>query len=742
MNNVGISKKLEQTARLLEFWEGPSPLTDQLTRAAERVSRLEIPLEVFASAASDERVGAELDGALGFWFRDFFPDVVWALRETVATGTSALFERVARAVEPGVVELARVRALDLRAVGFLRDAFGVRDLESLKRACEAGALSRSREFAPETELDILDDIYFLNALDKDGVRGGETSERANGADVFASDSFGSEFVRFASFDEPALPLDDPNLIFSANAEALADFIVAELRNPTKKRDVAATAKELVSEFVSKERIDAVREQALGVVGKIRRFFVPRDNPANARLRWEEEERRRAKEARRRESEDGGAQDGASGGRSENWSGAVAPDARIEAVGPLGRSADAVARLDFLIETDDPKSAFERIKNAVFVKETLAEDARFLAVSLRPDAFELPFNGRPTPETRLFFYAATEFVWGARKLYLSSTPKSWDALRKRAEERGWRLTSLGLYSGARRLGSRTERRIYEKLGSPEIPIELREGRVESDWLDAGAPELLKTADLRGDLHSHSTFTDGTGSLEEMVAEARRLGLDYLAATDHTKNVVSVGGMNDAEILRYWDYLDELNGVLRREGIDFRVLKGAEVDILDDGSLDLKDETLARADWIVASLHFGLEQSPERLRRRYEGAFRNPFVDVIGHPTERIIGVKTPMKVDVDFLVESAARFGKCLELNSQPRRLDLDVDGLIAAKKAGVPVVISTDAHSPAHLAYLRFGVEQARRAGLTRADVANARSFAELTELRAELKRRSERGES
>ena len=739
MNNVGISKKLEQTARLLEFLEGPSPLTDELTRAAERVSLLEIPLEFFASAATDERVGAELDGALGFWFRGFFPDVVWALRETVATGTSALFERVARAVEPGVVELARVRALDLRAVGFLRDAFGVRDLDSLKRACEASALSRSREFSPETELDILDDVYFLNALDKEAARETETLERATASNVFASDSFGSEFVRAATFDEPPLPLDDPRLIFSANAEALADFIVAELREPSKKRDVATTAKELVSEFVSKEKIDAVREQALGVVGKIRRFFVPRENPENARLRWEEEERRRAKETRRRES-GGGEQSGSNGGRSESWSGAVAPNARVEAVGPLGRSTDGVARLDFLIETDDPKSAFERIKSAVFVKETLAEDVRFLAVSLRPEAFELPFNGRPTPETRLFFYAATEFVWGARKLYLSSTPKSWDALRRRAEERGWRLTSLGLYSGARRLGSRTERRIYEKLGLPEIPIELREGRVESDWLDAGAPELLTTADLRGDLHSHSNYTDGIGSLEEMVAEARRLGRDYLAATDHTKNVVSVGGMNDAEVLRYWEYIDELNGVLRREGVDFRVLKGAEVDILDDGSLDLKDETLAQADWIVASLHFGFDQSPERLRRRYEGAFRHPFVDAIGHPTERQIGMRKPMDVDVDFLVESAARFGKCLELNSQPRRLDLSVDGLIAAKKAGVPIVISTDSHAPAHLAYLRFGVEQARRAGLTRADVANARSFAELTELRAELKKRRERG--
>ena len=732
MNNVGISKKLEQTARLLEFCEGPSPLTGELTRAAERVLLLEIPLEVFASAATDERVGAELDGALGFWFRGFFPDVVWALRETIATGTSALFERVARAVEPGVVELARVRALDWRAFGFLRDAFGVRDLKTLKRACEANALSRSREFTPEAELDILDDIYFLNALDEAAGRGIETAERGSAANVFASDSFGSEFVRLAALDEPALPLDDPNLIFSANAEALADFIVAELREPTKKRDVASAAKEIVSEFVSKEKIDAVREQALGVVGKIRRFFVPRDGAANVRLRREEEERRRTRETRR---------ESGSGVGAESWSGAVAPSARIEAVGPLGRSTEGVARLDFLLETDDPKSAFERVKSAAFVKETLAEDVRFLAVSLRPEAFELPFNGRPTPETRLFFYAATEFVWGARKLYLSSTPTSWDALRKRAEERGWRLTSLGLYSGARRLGSRTERRIYEKLGLPEIPVELREGRVESDWLDAGAPELLTLGDLRGDLHSHSTFTDGTGSLEEMVAEARRLGRDYLAATDHTKNVVSVGGMNDAEILRYWDYIDELNGVLRREGIDFRVLKGAEVDILDDGSLDLKDETLAQADWIVASLHFGFDQSPERLRRRYEGAFRNPYVDAIGHPTERLIGIRKPVEVDVEFLVESAARFGKCLELNSQPRRLDLGVDALVAAKKAGVPIVISTDSHSPAHLAYLRFGVEQARRAGLTPADVANARSLAELTELRANLKQRRERGE-
>ncbi|MBR4833756.1 MAG: PHP domain-containing protein [Thermoguttaceae bacterium] len=726
MNNVGISKKLEQTARLLEFLEGRSPLTDELARAAERVALLEVPLEFFASAAT-----AELDAALGYWFRGFSPDVVWALRETVATGTSAIFERAARAVGSTVVELARVRSLDLRAVGFLRDAFGVRDLDSLKRACEASALSRSREFSPDAELDILDDIYLLNALD--GANGG-----------FASDSFGSEFARVAPFDEPALPLADPNLLFSANAEALADFVVSELRDPTKKRDVATAAKELVSEFVSKERLDLVRDQARGVVGKIRRFFMPRDNPENARLRWEEE-RRRARETRRREtaSENRGTatMENGSGraGRSEKTSAAVAPDARVEAVGPLGRKTDAVARLDFLIETDDPKATFERIKSADFVKETLAEDARFLAVSFRASAFDLPFNGRPTPEVRLCFYAATDFVWGARKLYLSSTPKHWDALRKRAEERGWRLTSLGLYSGARRLGSRTERKIYEKLGLPEIPVELREGRVENDWVAAGTPELLTPADLRGDLHSHTDFTDGTGSLEEMVAAARRLGLEYLAATDHSKNVVSVGGMNDGEFLRYWDYIDELNAVLRGEGIDFRVLKGAEVDILDDGELDLKDETLARADWVVASLHFGLEQSAERLRRRYEGAFRNPFVDVIGHPTERVIGAKASIAIEFDFLVESAARFGKRLELNSQPRRLDLNVDGLIAAKKAGVAVVVSTDAHSPAHLAYRRFGVEQARRAGLTRTDVANALSLDELLKSRVEARARAAR---
>lgn len=708
-------------------------MTDELARAAERVALLEIPLEFFASAATDERVGAELDAALGYWFRDFAPDAVWILRETVANGTSAIFERAARAVGSTVVELARVRSLDLRAVGFLRDAFGVRDLDSLKRACEASALSRSREFSPDAELDILDDIYLLNALDEE-----------NGA--FASDSFGSEFARVAPFDEPALSPVDPNLLFSANAEALADFVVAELRDPTKKRDVATAAKELVSEFVSKERLDSVRDQARGVVGKIRRFFIPRANPENARLRWEEEERRRARETRRREAENesrGTARAAESGsgraGRSEKTGAAVAPDARIEAVGPLGRKTDAVARLDFLLETDDPKATFERIKNADFVKKTLAEDARFLAVSLRPSAFELPFNGRPTPEVRLCFYAATDFVWGARKLYLSSTPKHWDALRKRAEERGWRLTSLGLYSGARRLGSRTERKIYEKLGLPEIPVELREGRVEDDWVAAGTPELLTPADLRGDLHSHSDFTDGTGTLEETVAAARRLGLEYVAATDHSKNVVSVGGMNDGEFLRYWDYIDELNAVLRGEGIDFRVLKGVEVDILDDGELDLKDETLARAEWVVASLHFGLDQAPERLRRRYEGAFRHPFVDAIAHPTQRVVGAKAPIAVELDFLVESAARFGKRLELNSQPRRLDLGVDGLIAAKKAGVPIVISTDAHSPTHLEYRRFGVEQARRAGLTRADVANALSVDELLKSRVEARARAAR---
>jgi DNA polymerase (family 10) len=258
-----------------------------------------------------------------------------------------------------------------------------------------------------------------------------------------------------------------------------------------------------------------------------------------------------------------------------------------------------------------------------------------------------------------------------------------------------------------------------VGLPWIPPELREARGEIEAAQQGKlPELLELEQVRGDLHMHTTATDGRATIEQMIAAAEQRGYEYIAITDHSKRVTMARGLDARRLREHWAAVEKAAA-----GYRIRVLKGVEVDILEDGTMDLADTVLKQAEWVVASIHYGQNQSPQRITRRIINAIRNPHVHAIGHPTGRLIGVRQPYAVDLEEVFKAAADYGCLMELNCQPSRLDLDDAALAAAKRHGVGVVLGSDAHAVEELRFMEFGVYQARRAGLEPKDVVNTLSL-------------------
>ena len=301
-----------------------------------------------------------------------------------------------------------------------------------------------------------------------------------------------------------------------------------------------------------------------------------------------------------------------------------------------------------------------------------------------------------------------------------------ALRGLANDRDWKLNEYGLFSGKRRIAGATEEEVYKKLGLAYIPPELREDRGEIALAKADKlPRLVTVADIRGDLHAHSDWTDGTVSIEGMAAGAQACGYEYMALTDHSRRVAMAHGLDPARVARQIREIDKLNAKFK----GFTILKGIEVDILKDGSLDLPDSTLEKLDVVVASVHSFFDLPREAQTERVVRAMKNRHVSILGHPTGRLIGVREPYEIDMDHVLSAAHDLGCCVEINAEPDRLDLNDIHAHAAKSKGVKVAVSTDAHSVNAFQYMRFGIDQARRGWLTANNVINTRSLADLRKL-------------
>src|SRR5690242_15838580 len=316
------------------------------------------------------------------------------------------------------------------------------------------------------------------------------------------------------------------------------------------------------------------------------------------------------------------------------------------------------------------------------------------------------------------------AYGAALLYFTGSKAHNIELRKVAQEQSYKLNEYGLFKGTRRVAGKTEAEIYAKLGLDWIPPELREARGEIALArEHRLPHLVELKDIRGDLQMHTSATDGKGTIEEMAHAARALGYQYIAITDHSKRVTMVLGFDAKRLREQWRTIDELNAQSKKNG--FMILKSVECDILENGKLDLPDDVLAEADYVVATIHYGLTQGEKELTRRLVGAAEHPDVDTIGHPTGRMLGRRDSYRFDFDALCRACVASGCLLELNGHPERMDLPDTLAAAAKQLGVRFVLSTDSHQPGNLAFMKYAVALARRAGLEAGDILNTRPLAE-----------------
>lgn len=387
--------------------------------------------------------------------------------------------------------------------------------------------------------------------------------------------------------------------------------------------------------------------------------------------------------------------------------------QLTVAGSYRRRRETVGDLDLLVTGQNGAAISDRLVRYENVAEILAHGPTRTTVVLRSG---LQVDLRFVPEES----------YGAALLYFTGSKAHNIALRTLAGVRGWKLNEYGLFAGKRRIAGASEQDLYGKFGLEFIPPELREDRGEIALAKEGRlPTLVSVSDIRGDLHVHSNWTDGAASIAQMASAAQRCGYEYLAITDHSRHLSVAHGLDPARLADQIEEIDRLNETMN----GFAILKGIEVDILVDGSLDLPDAVLSRLDLVIAAVHSQFDLPAEQQTARIIRAIQNPHVSILAHPTGRLIGEREPYSADLDRIIAAARDVGCHLEINADPHRLDLDDVHVQAAKAAGVKVAVGSDAHSPDGLASMGFGVDQARRGWATPRDVINTRSLRDLTKL-------------
>ena len=387
--------------------------------------------------------------------------------------------------------------------------------------------------------------------------------------------------------------------------------------------------------------------------------------------------------------------------------------KIEAAGSYRRRKETVGDLDFVAASRSPAKVVERFTS-------MPDAANVLAAG--PTRASLVLTSGVQVDLRV---VAPE-SYGAALLYFTGSKAHNIALRRMAQERGLKINEYGVYREAESIAGKTEASVYQALDLPYIEPELREDAGE---IEAAArhdlPKLVRLADVKGDLHAHTNATDGMNTLEEMARAARDRGLGYLAITDHSRRLTVAHGLTAERLRQQGDAIDELNAQMR----GFAILKGIEVDILKDGTLDLPDDALKRLDLVVAAIHSDFALSREKQTERILRALDNKYVTILAHPTGRLLLERAPYDIDMPRIMRAARARGCFLEINAHPDRLDLGDAHCRMAKSEGVKLSLGTDAHRIGDLANLTFGIDCARRGWLEASDIVNTRSIGDLKAL-------------
>ncbi len=397
--------------------------------------------------------------------------------------------------------------------------------------------------------------------------------------------------------------------------------------------------------------------------------------------------------------------------------------RVSAAGSLRRMKETVGDIDVLASGKNGAAIVRHFVRHPGTVRVLAEGETKGSIVVRAGDLERQVDLRVVD--------ASEY--GAALLYFTGSKAHNIKLRGLAKDRGLKISEYGIFRGEKRLASRDEVDCYKVLGMPWIPPEMREDRGEVELaMEGRLPRLVEPADLKGDLHVHTRASDGDLSLKEVVALARERGYAYIAVCDHSQAAKYAHGLAADRLAAEMAEIEAFNRTLP----GFRILKGSEVDILADGSLDFPDPLLARLDFVVAAVHSGFKKD---VTGRMIKALDNPYVRTIAHPTGRLISGREGYDVDIDRVIEAAAKRGKALELNSHYDRLDLDELNLKKARERGVKITIGTDTHSADGLAMIRFGLGIARRAWLGRDDILNCLGVKDLLGRPAAAKGRGRR---
>jgi DNA polymerase (family 10) len=385
-------------------------------------------------------------------------------------------------------------------------------------------------------------------------------------------------------------------------------------------------------------------------------------------------------------------------------------ARVEAAGSYRRGRETVGDLDFVVASDDAPAVIARFVDAPWVREVVAEgDLKATVITVWGIQADL--------------YVVAPSLFASTWHHFTGSKEHNVALRERARQHGWKISEYGIVKEEETLTPATEEEFFQLIGLSYIPPEMREGWGEIEAAERGElPRLVETGDIRGDLHVHSRASDGANTLEELAEAAMARGYRYLAVTDHSRSLAFTNGLTEERLKEQREEIDRLN----RELQNFRLLAGTEVDILSDGRLDFDDRMLSQLDVVVASVHSGFRQDQETLNRRFEAVLKNEHVDIIGHPTGRLIGRRDPYALDVGRVLELAADTGTALEINANPDRLDLNDAYVRQGIDLGVRFAIDTDAHHVNSLDDMRYGMLTARRGWAQRQDVINTLPLDEL----------------
>jgi len=381
---------------------------------------------------------------------------------------------------------------------------------------------------------------------------------------------------------------------------------------------------------------------------------------------------------------------------------------ISPAGSLRRKRETVGDIDILVATENPQKIMEKFTSMPDVIKVWGKGLTKASVRVKGN-FDIDLRVVPKES------------WGAALQYFTGSKAHNIKVRQIAIDKELKLNEYGVFRGKENIASKTEEEVYEAIGLRYLEPELREDTGEIELLQEKKqlPKIIPYGSLKGDLQVQTNWTDGAHSIEEMAKEAKRLGLEYIAITDHTKSLAMTGGSDEKKLLRQMKEIDKLNKSIR----DITVLKGAEVNILRDGSLDIENEVLAKLDVVGVSVHSLFKMSKQDMTERIVRAINNPHVDVFFHPTGRLIQKRAAYDVDMERVIKEAVKTGTVLEINAFPDRSDLKDEHIRMGVEAGAKFVIDSDAHSKDHLKYLDFGIAQARRGWAEANDVINTLSL-------------------